>query len=89
MQATPPVPQAVFAVPCLQVLPSQQPMQLAVVHTHVPLLLHSRPAVRQLAQTPPVVPQAVFAVPGLHWLFSQQPFGQLAVVHVHVPATHC
>jgi hypothetical protein len=35
-QATPPVPQAVFVFPCLHVVPSQQPVQLAGVQTQEP-----------------------------------------------------
>jgi hypothetical protein len=57
MQATPPVPQNWLVSPVRQVLPSQQPVeQLAVVHTQVPLLLHSSPA-GHATQATPLVPQ--------------------------------
>jgi hypothetical protein len=65
---------------------SQQPEQLAGVHTHEPFL-HSRPA-GQLTHATPPVPHAWLVLPGLQVLFSQQPLGQLAGVHTHWPFTH-
>ena len=85
----PAVPQAVFAVPGLQVPPSQQPLgQLAGVHTQLPFL-HSVPA-GQLRQAAPPAPQNSFEVPPRQvWVVgSQQPLEQLAVVHTHVPFLH-
>jgi hypothetical protein len=71
--------------PVLQVVPSQQPVQVPGPQTltQVPLALHSVP-VGQATQTAPAVPQAVFAVPGSHLLSLQQPLGQLAGVHTQL-----
>ena len=83
MQVVPPVPQAWFVLPARQVLPLQQPVQLAVVHTHVPLE-HCVP-LGQVTQVTPPVPQYWFESPVRQLLPSQQPLGQLAVVHTHEP----
>ncbi len=85
-QVVPPVPQALLAVPGLQVwvVASQQPFgQVAVVQTQVPFW-HSRFAAVQSTQTLPAVPQVVLLLVR-HVPFWQQPFGQLAGVQTHEP----
>jgi hypothetical protein len=74
-------PQAVFAVPGLHWLFSQQPLgQLAGVHTHEPFW-HTVP-LGQATQATPLVPQCWLLLVW-HWLFWQQPFGQLVALHTH------
>ena len=72
----------------LLVVGSQQPAQVAGLHTHIPPW-HCSPA-GQLMQAVPLVPQNSFEVPGLQvWVASsQQPLEQLRVVHTQVPFWH-
>jgi len=77
------LPQAVFDVPGLQVLSSQQPFgQLAGVQRQEPPW-HSSPSGQAMQTTPPV-PQAAFVFPCLQVLSSQQPLGQLAGVQTQL-----
>ena len=66
VQAAPLAPQAVFAVPGWQAVPSQQPVpQLALVasQTHAPLV-HVGVVPLQTAHALPTGPQAATVVPG-------------------------
>jgi hypothetical protein len=75
-QATPPVPQALLAVPGWQVFPSQQPFgQLPALHCWQVPFTHVVPF-GQFTQATPPVPQALLAVPGWQVFLSQQPLLQ-------------
>ena len=65
---------------------SQQPEQLAGVHTQLPFC-HSVPVGQATHVTPPV-PQAWLVLPVRQVLPSQQPLGQLAGVQTHEPFWH-
>ena len=90
MQIAPAVPQSWFVFPGRQVveglagsaLASQQPEQLAVVHTQIPFW-QSRSEGQDTQVTPPV-PQNSSVSPVLQVLPSQQPFGQLAGVQTQL-----
>lgn len=84
MQVVPPTPQAVEEVPERQLLPWQQPLQVAGLQVHVPPWQVC--PVPQVWQATPPVPQAasegtVMQLP----LLSQQPLQLLQTT----PATHC
>jgi hypothetical protein len=84
--APPAFPHAATSVPGLQVLPAQQPVQVAGEQSVVQLPCEQLSPTAHFLHARPPLPQALVLVPLLHWSPSQQPLHELDV-QVHLPLT--